>query len=254
MIEDASDRAVAWALGLRDDSPLIPVTDILLVGPQRGLPSDEVLGRLFAVPAFTEQVRSEDRRWHSSTGLALVALAFELGYSQVVTRAGKAVRMTPEMAALLESQSRLFKEKFGRPPAPDEPIFFDPDADTPQFPSLVDIEQGHVALLEQMGVAPAWIYAHQQTDGLLPRRDGTFLTDRDAQEWHEAVDRYVRLHGGEEPDWDSNLQRINTILVLIDLQTATSDPEYAATLLRRLADDQGAEDLLHVSLTQMAHT
>jgi hypothetical protein len=28
---------VAWALGLGEDSPLIPVTDVLLTAPQRGL-------------------------------------------------------------------------------------------------------------------------------------------------------------------------------------------------------------------------
>ncbi|WP_395108130.1 hypothetical protein [Actinomadura sp. SCN-SB] len=251
-LDDTAERAAAWSLGLHKDSPLISITDILLVAPQRDLSIDEVLGHLFAVPAFTQQVRPQDRLWHTSPGRALIDLAFELGYSQVVTRDGKVVRMSPDAAAMLKAQYRRFEDKFGRPPAPDEPIFFDPDADTPQVPSLVDVENESVSLLEHAGLAPAWIYAYQQTGGLLPSSDGSFPTDRDAQEWQEAVDRYVKLHGGEQPDHEANLRILNTIQVLTDLQTAATDPEYAAALLQGLGDDEGSGDLLRSYLTHMA--
>lgn len=36
-----------------------------------------------------------------------------------------------ERAALLAERRRAFVEKFGRDPLPDEPVFFDPDADMP---------------------------------------------------------------------------------------------------------------------------
>ena len=42
------------------------------------------------------------------------------------------VKITPEMLAALDRQKEAFKKKFGREPGPDEPVFFDPDADTPQ--------------------------------------------------------------------------------------------------------------------------
>ena len=35
-------------------------------------------------------------------------------------------------AAMLEAQQRRFEEKFGRPPGPEDPLFFGPNADQPQ--------------------------------------------------------------------------------------------------------------------------
>ena len=55
-LSQAGERAVAWALGLAEDSPLIPVTDVLLTAPQRGLDPDTALGHLLGIPAFTDPV------------------------------------------------------------------------------------------------------------------------------------------------------------------------------------------------------
>jgi hypothetical protein len=251
-VDDAGERAVVWALGLANDSPLLPITDILLVAPQRAQPIDDILGRLFATPAFTVQVRSEDRSWNSSPGRTLINLAFELGHSQILTREAKVVRMTVDTAARLKSQYRRFEEKFGRPPRPDEPILFDPEADTPQIPSLTEMARETVAFMQRVGLDPAWIYAYEQTDGLLPRSDGTFLTDQDAQEWYGAVDDYVSRHGGQDPDDSENLQILNTIALLTDLQTGVADPEYGATLLQRLGSEGDAGDLLRAFVRHMA--
>jgi len=49
-LSEAGERAVAWALWLSEDSPLIPVADVLLVAPRRGLDPDTTLGHLFGVP------------------------------------------------------------------------------------------------------------------------------------------------------------------------------------------------------------
>jgi len=40
--------------------------------------------------------------------------------------------LSPELASALEKQQEAFRRKFGRDPGPDDPVFFDPDADTPQ--------------------------------------------------------------------------------------------------------------------------
>lgn len=45
----------------------------------------------------------------------------------------KSVEVTPALKAALGQQERAFKEKFGRAPNPDDPIFFDPDCDTPSI-------------------------------------------------------------------------------------------------------------------------
>jgi integrase len=41
------------------------------------------------------------------------------------------VKLSPEMVAALEEQRAAFVAKFGREPGPNDPVFFDPDKDTP---------------------------------------------------------------------------------------------------------------------------
>lgn len=42
------------------------------------------------------------------------------------------IPMTPAMKAMMEAQRERFFLKFGREPGEHDPVFFDPDADTPQ--------------------------------------------------------------------------------------------------------------------------
>ena len=120
----------------------------------------------------------------------MIDLAFELGYPQVLTLDSKVIRMDRDQAAALEAQVRGFEEKFGRTPGPDDPLFFDPDADEPRPVSLTGLETETVAMLEAAGICPAWIYAYQHTGGLLPRPDGSFASARDQAEWDEVISRY----------------------------------------------------------------
>ncbi|MFD9871000.1 hypothetical protein ACFXI8_03425 [Streptomyces niveus] len=116
-ISDAGKRAVAWAYALLPGSSLIPVTDVLLLGPAHGLSTNEILARLFSLPNLGEPVSRADRRWTSSPGCALIDLAFEQGFSQVITRNGKLVRIDDTAVASFKAQLRRFEEKFGRLPA-----------------------------------------------------------------------------------------------------------------------------------------
>jgi hypothetical protein len=63
----------------------------------------------------------------------------------------------------LEEQLRAFRAKFGRDPGPDDPLFFDPDADEPRPLNRATIEAGMVDAMERAGISPAQIYAFQQT-------------------------------------------------------------------------------------------
>src|SRR6266508_158768 len=92
-LSDAPPRAEAWALGLAEDSPLVPAVDVLLLAADRGLDVDATLGHLFAVPAFTQPVPDGDRRFTSAPGGALTDVAFELGFRQVDTRDAKVLAM-----------------------------------------------------------------------------------------------------------------------------------------------------------------
>ena len=57
------------------------------------------------------------------------------------------VPLTPDAHEALLQQREAFIEKFGREPGPDDPVFFDPDADTPQ---PLDLERYEKDLADAM--------------------------------------------------------------------------------------------------------
>lgn len=61
---------------------------------------------------------------------------------------GRYVKITPRMQEIVESQLQRFREKFGRDPGPNDPVFFDPDAAEP-----VPIGDFQTKVLEAMSKA-----------------------------------------------------------------------------------------------------
>src|SRR5260370_10620907 len=103
----------------------------------------------------------------------------------------KTVRMALEAAEVIERQFQKFREKFGREPGPNDPIFFDEDADTPQQYGPEKIEeytQTVTKLMAEVGVGPAVIYAFHKTGRMVSEKNAQFLTDAELQEWNDAVD------------------------------------------------------------------
>jgi hypothetical protein len=99
------------------------------------------------------------------------------------------------------------------------------------------METATVGMLEAAGISPAWIYAYQNTGGLLPGPDGTFATASDRAEWHEAVSRYASLHQpGQLPDHEAETRKLRSALAMMTMQMAADDPGYGAALAARLAD------------------
>ena len=99
---------------------------------------------------------------------------------------------TPEEFDVYREQTAAFRRKFGREMGPDDPFFFDPDAETPQFrspdhaASAIDLI---AVLMGQAGVDPSAIYAFKKTGGLFPttRRQ---MTPDELVEWTAAVNEY----------------------------------------------------------------
>jgi hypothetical protein len=67
----------------------------------------------------------------------------------------KKIKLTPDLAELFEKQRTTFIKKFGREPGPDEPIFFDPDKDTPQPIDLGKVRAALEHAMIRAGIAPA---------------------------------------------------------------------------------------------------
>ncbi|BCB83127.1 hypothetical protein [Phytohabitans suffuscus] len=157
---------------------------------------------------------------------------------------------------MLRAQYDRFEGKFGRPPGPDDPLFFDPDADEPTPLTTVDLERHSVATLEALGISPAWIYATQHTDGLLPMLDGTFRSDEDRREWDAAIARYLRTHPGLVVDPNEEIRKLRIGASATSLRLARDNPSYAASLIERMQDtereDHGDGHLVRTLLQGMA--
>jgi hypothetical protein len=97
-----------------------------------------------------------------------------------------------EKLDVYRSQMIAFHRKFGREMGPDDPFFFDPDADTPQFRPPRDAAHAIdliADMMSQAGLDAAAIYAFKRTRGLFPTETRR-LTPAEAIEWHAALDEY----------------------------------------------------------------
>jgi hypothetical protein len=93
---------------------------------------------------------------------------------------------------LLKKQIVLFRQKFGREPRPDEPLFFDPDADVPRSFQLEPMEADIVKAMNEAKIHPRLIYAFEKTGRLLSAATLKQLSKADQAEWHAALAEYDR--------------------------------------------------------------
>ena len=95
-----------------------------------------------------------------------------------------------EAMRALEEQREYFRKKFGREPEPGDPLFFDPDVDTP---IALDQERINAQLTQAMasaGLDPCLIYAFRRT-GLIVTEDNLgLLSQEDLAEWNAAIEEY----------------------------------------------------------------
>lgn len=96
------------------------------------------------------------------------------------------VPINAELRAALDHQFKRFKEKFGRDPGPNDAVFFDPDADTPQPFNADKITRA----MSTAGIEPAKIYAYRKTGLLASSENWELLSDQDRAAWNQALDEY----------------------------------------------------------------
>jgi|SRR5215813_8411127 len=109
------------------------------------------------------------------------------------SRAKREVPLSTEMVTVLKQQREKFRQKFGRDPGPDDPVFFDADADVPQ---LVDYDKAEEALLMAMtaaGIAPELIHAIQRTGRFVTEENRHLLSEEALAEWQAAIEEYRQL-------------------------------------------------------------
>jgi hypothetical protein len=137
--------------------------------------------------------------WHDSTQEALKLVAkpgqgkSRKMCSYRIEGDTKIVPLNPGTAEAIAKQKQLFRERFGREPGPDDPLFFDPDASIPQFLSDDSQETTWKILLQaaaESGMPPAIVYAMNKTGRIVTEDNSQFLTDAELQECNDAVDEY----------------------------------------------------------------
>lgn len=110
---------------------------------------------------------------------------------------GRTVKLDPESTDMMQQQLQAFREKFGREPGPDDPIFFDPDADTPQPFRLEKFLEESTEAMVAAGIRPEIIYAHRKTGGLIVTEENQEkLSAEDIAEWEAAIDEYFEKTKG----------------------------------------------------------
>ena len=110
---------------------------------------------------------------------------------------GRTVKLDPESMDMMQQQLQAFREKFGREPGPDDPIFFDPKADTPQPFRLEKFLEESTEAMVAAGIRPEIIYAHRKTGGLIVTEENQEkLSAEDIAEWEAAIDEYFEKTKG----------------------------------------------------------
>ncbi|MCP2261757.1 hypothetical protein LX15_005483 [Streptoalloteichus tenebrarius] len=231
--DELYDRATAWALGLREDSPIAQVTDTIMISAVQELSPRATVSRLFMIPDFTRPVNEGDRRWHSAPGTGFTPLAFEFGHREVRTRSGRTIKMDAVTAASLRSGYDKFEEEFGRPPGPGE-FFEGADLET----ALIKMKD----VLEAIGIHPAWVHAFFKKKLPLPNIDGSAMSTKDHRQWEKAVANYLRRHPEEEPpDHEHEISKLRRAATIMTIWQAITDPNVARALIATFDSDPSSD-------------
>ena len=106
------------------------------------------------------------------------------------------VPLTPDAHEALLQQREAFIEKFGREPGPDDPVFFDPDADTPEPLDLEGYEKDLADAMVAAGIDPRLIYASRKTGLLVTEENLDKLPGVSAGGMERGAGRVRRTDGG----------------------------------------------------------
>jgi hypothetical protein len=106
---------------------------------------------------------------------------------------GREVPLNEEDVTVLKKMDEEFVNKFGRKPGPGDPLFWDPDADTPQPLSEEKVTQTIIDGMVKAGIPAKTIYAYRKTGILLTTANQHLVSEADLKAWNDAINEYERL-------------------------------------------------------------
>lgn len=143
-----------------------------------------------------------------------------------------------ELSEALKDQLAAFRTKFGRDPGPDDPLFFDPDADEP---TPLSVDAWHDSLDEmigkadQLGIDPAYLKAARELGYLITEPNRHLFSATEVQAWEDAVTKYQ--DDDEDVDITEMFDMLAVQLDAIVQETLTRpSPEPARLLADRVAE------------------
>ncbi|SIT74529.1 hypothetical protein [Pontibaca methylaminivorans] len=104
------------------------------------------------------------------------------------------IPISPELAAELESARGEFVQKFGREPTGEDPIFFDPDCDTPVAMSEEKVTAMIVEAAREAGIREELIYAFEKSGYIVTKENQHLIPPEGLFAHNAAIDEYRRKH------------------------------------------------------------
>jgi hypothetical protein len=108
-------------------------------------------------------------------------------------RKSRIVKLDDELRQALEQQCERFRQKFGRDPGPNDPVFFDPVADEPRPLDPAKVEAQIIAAMQAAGIEPTKIHAYKRTGLIVTAENAKRLSSQDLEDWRLAVAEYRLL-------------------------------------------------------------
>jgi hypothetical protein len=106
--------------------------------------------------------------------------------------------MSREVFELLQEQRKAFRQKFGRDPGPNDPVFFDPDADVPIKLASNSMVADVISAMRKAGLPPEIEYAFRKTGLLYLGGDRSLWPKDRIEEWEAAVAEYHLIEQARE--------------------------------------------------------
>lgn len=108
-------------------------------------------------------------------------------------RRSRKVKISDEGLRLFLIQQEAFREKFGRDPEDDDPIFFDPDASDPEPVDPTGIQEMILEAMCKAHTPPQIMFAFMRTGLLVMEETKKVISPDDLADWDAAIDDYFRL-------------------------------------------------------------
>src|SRR5688500_18727784 len=90
----------------------------------------------------------------------------------------------------IRQQLEASREKFGRDPGPEDPVFFDPRSDMPRPMDLADFQAEVVDVMCKADIRPELIHAYIRTGLIVTRENRKYLSQEDRMAWDRAILEY----------------------------------------------------------------